>query len=124
MEVLARLLGTMAFTCLLEGQTRRKLQLTRCVFRSSAHTSGLNQFRAVRCIRVGVSLHIEDVECVQIDSEIHRLSNWEYLEERKVRRPIFRSSNDGLRKRIIPRWTRIVGDLYRSSLIRGQQGGG
>ena len=77
--------------------------------RRSAHASGLYQFSAIGT-RVVIPLHVEDIEGIQINSEVHPLGDWDYLEEREVGRPIYRSRNDGLRKRIIPRWAGRVGD--------------
>ena len=64
--------------------------------RSCAHASGLNRFRAIRSTRVVIPLHIEEIERIQIKPEIHALSDWEDLEDRKVRGPIDRPRNNGL----------------------------
>jgi hypothetical protein len=66
----------------------------------------LDRFRAVRSTRVVESLHIEGIERIQIDSEVHLLGDWKYLEERKIHGPIDGSRNEGFYEKRIPRWTR------------------
>lgn len=46
-----------------------------------AHAPGLDWFCAIGCTRVVIPLHIEGIERIQIHSEVHLLSNWEYFEE-------------------------------------------
>ena len=65
----------------LESYPRRKLQLTGRAVRSGTHASRLDRFRAVRCTRVVIALHVEGIEGIQIHSEVHPLADWEYLEE-------------------------------------------
>lgn len=65
----------------LERNSRRELQLARCVLRRSTHAARLDGFRAVRCTRIVIPLHIERVERIKIDSEAHSLGDGEHLEE-------------------------------------------
>lgn len=95
-----------------EREPSSELQLPRCV------VGGQKRLNSRGRVRIGVALHIECIEGVDIDPHIHGFGDRKDLEQGKICGPVIRPMQVCVGVRIDPRRSRRVGDDRAASVCQ------